>query len=358
MDGFIYLEDGSIFRGQGFGACNTKVGELVFNTAMVGYQGILTDPACKGQIINMTYPLIGNYGINDIENESDKIQAFGLVVKDLCDIPSNAKSIMNLDEWMKQFNVPGVQGIDTRMIARKIREGGTMKCVITTEDISFDEAERICEETALKKDLMKTAGVSKPAVIGNGDKTIAIMDFGIKQSSIDALLARKCQLHLFPYGTSADEILDCKPDGIFLSAGPGDPNEAEEAIEQISRLLDTVPIFGKGLGHQLLALAFGGRVYKLKYGHRGGNHGVYDKETGKSFITSQNHGYAVSGDSIVLKGLEGTHINLNDGTLEGMKHRELPILSVQFEPEFDNPDLDSGYIFDRFFKLMDEGSAE
>lgn len=358
MEGLIYLEDGLVFKGEGFGAETTKTGELVFNTSMVGYQGILTDPASTGQIINMTYPLIGNYGINEIENESEKVAAYGLIVKNLCEIPSNEKSIKALDTWLEENSVPGVSGLDTRMLMRNIRDNGTMKCVISTEGISFDEARRICENTKLCEDLMKTAGTEKPYVAGSGEKKLAVLDMGMKKSTLDALCAKGLEVHVFPYSASCDEILECRPDGVFLSEGPGDPNEAEEAIEQVARLAYEVPLFGTGLGHQLIALAFGGRVFRLKAGHRGANHGVFDKETGRSYITVQNHGFSVSGDSIMLKGLESTHINLNDGTVEGMRHRDLPVMSVQFAPEYSDAEKDSGYIFDRFIKIMGEGSAK
>lgn len=361
-EGLIYLEDGTVFKGKRFGAIGTAVGELVFNTSMTGYQKILTDPSYKGQIINMTYPLIGNYGISDIDNESDGIHAFGLVIKDLCDRPSNSHSIKNLDEWLKEQNVPGVYGVDTRQIAKKIRKTGTAKCLITTENLSRSEAVSMLETETLRGDWMKMVSTKEKYVMGPlsaGVKesfNVAVLDFGVKTNILNCLRERNCRLTVYPYGTAAEEILADKPDGIFLTNGPGNPEEAVEAIEEIKKLIhmSEIPMFGICMGHQLLALAFGGKTYKLKYGHRGGNHGVFDKETKRSYITSQNHGYAVQHESIILKGLEVTHLNLNDGTVEGMEHRDLPVFSVQFHPEASPGPNENAYLFDKFADMMKE----
>lgn len=360
MEGLIYLEDGTVFKGIGFGARGTAVGELVFNTSMTGYQKILTDPSYKGQIITMTYPLIGNYGVSDIDNESDGIHAFGLVIKDLCDMPSNSNSVMSLDQWLRAQKVPGVFGVDTRQITKKIRKFGTVKCLISTEDISIAEAKELCSKGELRGDWMKEASTKEKYVLEPTAVTeekpyeVAVLDFGVKTNILRCLQVRNCRLTVYPYGTPAAEILQENPDGIFLTNGPGDPEEAKEAIEEVHNLIRTseVPMFGICMGHQILALALGGKTYKLKYGHRGGNHGVYDKETKRSYITSQNHGYAVQHESIILKGMEVTHLNLNDGTVEGMEHRDLPIFSVQFHPEASPGPDDNAYLFDKFINRM------
>ncbi len=360
MEGLIYLEDGTVFKGHGFGFKGTAVGELVFNTSMTGYQKILTDPSYKGQIINMTYPLIGNYGISEIDNESEKIHAFGLVVKDLCDTPSNSNSIMTIDEWLRKMEVPGVFGVDTRKITKKIRNKGTVKCVISTEGITINEAAKRCADTELRGDWMKEVGVKEKVVLKSLAETdekpynVAVLDFGVKGNILTCLRQRNCELTVYPYGTPAETILAGRPDGIFLTNGPGDPEEATEAITEVRKLLSAneAPMFGICMGHQIIALAFGGRTYKLKYGHRGGNHGVFDKNTKRSYITSQNHGFAVQYESIILKGMEITHLNLNDGTVEGIEHRDLPVFSVQFHPEASPGPNDTGYLFDKFINMM------
>lgn len=366
-EGLIYLEDGIVLKGRGFGFKGTAVGELVFNTAMTGYQEILTDPSYKGQIINMTYPLIGNYGISEIDNESEKIHAFGLVVKDLCDTPSNSNSVMTIDKWLRDMEVPGVYGVDTRQITKKIRSKGTVKCVISTEGISISEAAGICDKAQLRGDWMKEVAVKEKTVLepladqllpgSEGEPfDVAVIDFGVKGNILTCLRRRNCRLTVYPYGTPAANILASDPDGIFLTNGPGDPEEAVEAIEEVRNLirLSEIPMFGICMGHQILAIALGGKTYKLKYGHRGGNHGVFDKNTKRSYITSQNHGYAVQYESIILKGMEITHLNLNDGTVEGMEHRDLPIFSVQFHPEASPGPNDTGYLFDKFTGMMKE----
>ena len=366
-EGLIYLEDGTVLKGRGFGLKGTAVGELVFNTAMTGYQEILTDPSYKGQIINMTYPLIGNYGISEIDNESEKIHAFGLVVKDLCDTPSNSNSVMTIDKWLRDMEVPGVYGVDTRQITKKIRSKGTVKCVISTEGISISEAAGICDKAQLRGDWMKEVAVKEKTVLepladqllpgSEGEPfDVAVIDFGVKGNILTCLRRRNCRLTVYPYGTPAANILASDPDGIFLTNGPGDPEEAVEAIEEVRNLirLSEIPMFGICMGHQILAIALGGKTYKLKYGHRGGNHGVFDKNTKRSYITSQNHGYAVQYESIILKGMEITHLNLNDGTVEGMEHRDLPIFSVQFHPEASPGPNDTGYLFDKFTGMMKE----
>ena len=370
-EGLLFLEDGTVLRGHGFGACATTVGELVFNTAMTGYQEMLTDPAYRGQIVTMTYPIAGNYGVNPDDSESDGIHASGLIIHDLCMTPSHSDSEKSLDQWLKEEGVPGLSGLDTRKITRKIRNRGTMKCLISTEGISISEARRILDGSELRGDWMKTAGVKKKQIVeplavctegasagGAGSDSeplsVAVFDFGVKKSTLRCLCDRNCRLILYPYGTSVETVLKDKPDGIFLTGGPGDPAQAAEAIEEVKKLIaeSDLPMFGVSLGHQILALALGGSTYKMKYGHRGSNHGVFDKNTKRSYVTAQNHGYEVRYESIILKGMDVTHLNLNDGTVEGMERRDVPIFSVQFYPDTYSGTGDSNYLFDRFVKHM------
>ena len=394
-EGLLCLEDGTVFRGKTFGHKATAVGELVFNTAMTGYQEMLTDPAYKGQIITMTYPIAGSYGVNSTDSESEGIHAFGLIIHDLCDRPSHSDSEKTLDQWLKEEKIPGIYGLDTRKITRKIRNQGTIKCLISTEGISISRAREIFDEAEIRGDWMKTAGVGKKTIIEpedpgasrsrtdvSGSKTagskgqtesipgeedtageplnVAVLDFGAKKSTLRPLSERNCRLTLYPYGTSAQEILADEPDGVFLTSGPGDPQEASEAIEEVRKLIaeSDLPMFGTGMGHQILALALGGSTYKMKYGHRGGNHGVFDKSTKRSYVTSQNHGYEVRYDSIILKGMDVTHLNLNDGAVEGMEHRDAPIFSVQFYPDSCSGTGDSNYLYDRFVGSMAEARED
>ena len=403
MEATLYLANGSLYRGKGFGAKKTCVGELVFNTSMTGYQGILTDPSYRGQIINMTYPLIGNYGVSEVDNQSGGIHAFGLVTRDISFRPSNRHGIMTIDEWLKEQGVPGVYYVDTRAITKKIRNEGTIPCVISTEGIGKDEAAALLAATPLRTDYMVEAGARSvrefPAAASGGScvglynepfaphvqsaetmgrdiavpqdvsalgkagvgcfcKTykVAILDFGIKRNIIAAMQRRGMDVWLFPYDSSAEEILSVNPDGLFLSNGPGDPESALHGIDVARQLLGKLPIFGICMGHQVLALACGAETYKLKYGHRGGNHGVCDLDTGRSAITSQNHSFAVKADNLDDKGLVVTHVNLNDGTIEGLRHKTLPMFSVQYHPEGSPGHNDSDGLFDRFIELMQTGA--
>lgn len=361
MIGKLFLEDGSFYEGQGFGAVGTSVGELVFNTSMTGYEKMLTDPCYSGQVVTMTYPLVGNYGINGEESQSNKIYARGLVVRECCQEPSNYLCEKTLDQWLKEMGVPGISGVDTRKITKKIRNQGTMKCVITTENKSVTELKKICEETPIRGDLMKEASWAKGEDFAKkeGAFNVAVLDFGAKRSILESLEAFGCNLNIFPYGFTAEEVLTSNPDGVFLTNGPGDPQEAEEAIEAVKKLLQAkkadgkpLPMFGVCMGHQILALALGGEVYKLKYGHRGGNLGVYNLGMDKSVITSQNHGFAVKAESMLLKNMDITEVNLNDKTVEGMCHREKPVFSVQYQPEATPEYGDSKYLFEKFVDLM------
>ena len=360
MEGTLYLENGQVYRGKGFGAAATKTGELVFNTAMVGYQGLLTDPAVKGLIINMAYPLAGNYGVSDIDNQSDRVHAFGIVARDISFRPSNRSSVMSLSEWLKGFGVPGVYNVDTRAITKTIRSEGTMKCVITTENIPLEHMRELMERDSLCSDYMKNAGVefrvmrtgsAAEHAIGRGLK-IAMLDFGTKRSIVTELTELGCDVVLCPYGTTAEEILSMNPDGLLLSSGPGDPNDAREGIKTVAALIEKLPVFGVGLGHEALALAAGGRVYKLKFGHHGGNHGVLDLITGKTSIASQGHGFSVDAQSLDGTRMVVSHINLNDGTVEGIRHDSLPVFSVQFHPEGSPGPRDSAWIYSSFVEMI------
>lgn len=354
MNGILYLEDGTIYKGKGFGKKGTAVGELVFNTSITGYQEILTDPSYAGQIITMTYPLIGNYGVNHLEYESSKIHAKGFVVKKISETPSNHMSEKTIDEMLKSMGVVGVYDVDTRSITKKIRNAGVLKCVISNEELGEATLQEILNTTEIREDWMKIVGTKEVVHIPGAGPKVALVDFGVKANIIRNLVYRGCDVTVFPATVSYEEIMTINPAGVLLSNGPGNPKAATEAIELVKKLLGKLPIFGICLGHQILALAVGGDTYKMKYGHRGGNHGVYDIEKDKAYITSQNHGYAVDPESIQDKGMIVTHTNLNDGTIEGMKHETLPVYSVQFHPEGAPGPTDSAYLFDKFMKLMEE----
>jgi carbamoyl-phosphate synthase small subunit len=379
MEGLIYLKDGTVYEGKGFGAAATNLGELVFNTSMTGYQGILTDPSYKGQIINMTYPLIGNYGVSDIDDQSARIHAFGFVTRDISFRPSGGRSVKTLRAWLEEQRVPGVYNVDTRAVTKKVRTNGTMACVISNEGITGDEARTLLDSAALRDDYMTEAGTCEvvrfPADGGGtevsgsfgrivcgasqlgapsrgGQVRVAVYDFGVKRNILQGFIGRGCEVFLFPYGSTAEDIMSVEPDGLFLSNGPGDPERAVFGIEAVRALIGRLPIGGICMGHQVIALAFGGSTYKLKFGHRGANHGVKDIASGRSAITSQNHSFAVDPRSIEDKGLIVTHVNLNDGTVEGVRHRELPVFSVQYHPEGSPGPNDSEGLFDRFIELF------
>lgn len=354
MNGVLYLQDGTLYEGKGFGKKGTSVGELVFNTSITGYQEILTDPSYAGQIITMTYPLIGNYGINSNENESAKVYARGFVAKSISETPSNHLSEVTIDSMMKNMNVVGVYDVDTRKITKKIRNSGAMKCVISNEGLSVEQLKKILEGTEFTEDYMEEVSRKEPLHIPGTGHRVVLFDFGVKSNIIENLKLRHCDVTVVPYNTSFEEILKLDPDGVLLSNGPGDPKTLTGTIETTKKIIEKFPTFGICLGHQILALAVGGDTYKMKYGHRGGNHGVYDIERDRAYITSQNHGFAVDEKSV-----EGimtiTHVNLNDKTVEGMKHNTLPVFSVQFHPEGAPGPQDSAYLFDKFISLMDSG---
>ncbi len=357
MDAILALEDGTIFRGEPFGASGERCGEVVFNTSMTGYQEILTDPSYKGQIVTMTYPLIGNYGINSEDVESRKPFVEGFVVKEYSKIASNWRAQKTLEEYLKENNILGIEGIDTRALTLYIREAGAMKAVLSTEDLDEKSLVQKARDSRglIGIDLVKEVSSDKIYVwskIKTKGHKVVVLDCGVKYNILRKLLENRCEVVVMPAETGASEILKMKPDGLLLSNGPGDPEAVKYVIETTRALIGKLPIFGICLGHQMLGLALGGRTYKLKFGHHGANHPVKDLKTGKVSITVQNHGFCVDIDSLNKKDIEITHINLNDQTLEGMRHKKLPIFSVQFHPEASSGPHDAEYLFGEFIKMM------
>lgn len=354
MTGKIYLEDGTIYRGRGFGHKGTNVGEIVFNTSMVGYDKIITDSSSAGQIIIMTYPIVGTYGINKDILDTTGLNASGLIISNLSSEPSNYQSDVSLDEFTKELGVVGVYDIDTRSLTKRVRKSGAMKCVITNENLSVNDLEKLIKERDLKSNFVEENLVEKVHIKGNGIK-FAVLDFGASMEMINVFKEKGCDLRVFPYGTSYEEINKMNLDGIFIGNGPGDPKQANKAIEVIERFIeDRKPIFGIDLGHQLIALAQGAKTVKLKNGHRGGNHGVIDSNLDKAYIVNQNHGFIVDEESIIEKDFLVTHRNLNDETIEGMRHKSLPIFSVQFHPHDKTSYVDTEYLFDEFINNCEE----
>ena len=346
MKAKLILENGMVFEGKAFGYLKESVGEVVFTTGMTGYQEVLTDPSYYGQIVTMTYPLIGNYGINLEDMESDSIKVRGFIVREKCNLPSNFRCELGLEDFLKQGRVLGLEGIDTRALTKVLRNSGTMRGIITLEDVD-DEYKKKKIAGFSTKEAVKTVTTDKAYTIEGTGKHIAVMDFGIKTNIIRNFKKRNCQLTVFPATATAEEVLSVNPDLVFLSNGPGDPEDLDFAIENIKKLVGKKPITGICLGHQLLGLALGGKTTKLKFGHRGCNHPVKDLEANIVHITSQNHGYVVEK---LPEDMEVTHVNINDGTVEGMKHKNLPIYSVQFHPEASAGPNDSEYIFDKFLE--------
>jgi carbamoyl-phosphate synthase small subunit len=352
MDGILYLEDGTVYKGQGFGKCGTAVGEIVFNTSITGYQEILTDPSYAGQIITMTYPLIGNYGVNSFEQESSKVYAKGFVVKSPSRKTSNYMSEDTVYEMLRKMGIVGIHDVDTRSITKKIRSTGALKCVISNEKLSISEMESyIAREKGKIENYMEEVSVKEAVHLEGAGPRVAVIDFGVKRNIVNNLKSRNCSITIFPYDTPYEEVMNMNPQGVLLSNGPGDPKIVRQGIELAKKVINRVPTFGICLGHQILALAMGGETYKMKYGHRGGNHGVYDIDKDRAYITSQNHGYSVDAASLEGKGVIITHRNLNDGTVEGMRHKELPVFSVQFHPEGAPGPTDSAYLFDKFVAM-------
>ncbi len=355
MQGLIALEDGTIFEGTSFGAPGERTVEVVFNTSMTGYQEILTDPSYKGQMVTMTYPLIGNYGVNKEDIESSRPQVEGFIVKECSRITSNWRAEQSLEDYLKENDIIGVEGIDTRALTKHIRIAGAMKAIISTQDL--DSSSLIEKAKAspglVGRDLVKEV-TSKESYDWNnyGKYRVVVIDCGVKYNILRELAKNGCQVTVVPAGMTADEILQFKPDGLLISNGPGDPAGVPYVAKTVKQLLGRLPIFGICLGQQILGLAFGGNTYKLKFGHHGGNHPVKDLKTGKVAITVQNHGFCVDIESLSKDEVEITHINLNDQTLEGMRHKKLPIFSVQFHPEASPGPHDAGYLFTQFVQMM------
>jgi carbamoyl-phosphate synthase small subunit len=364
----IALEDGTVYTGRAFGAPGETLGEVVFNTSMTGYQEVLTDPSYTGQIVTMTYPLIGNYGTTDEDCESKGIQVAGFIVRELTRIPSNFRSQRDLDGYLRASSVTGIEGIDTRALVRRLRVRGAMNGILSTVDL--DNASLVAKAKAFPgmegRDLVsevvpahsfewtKKCGQFAEHVLPDNppEKRVVAIDYGMKWNILRCLTQVGCKVVVVPGTATAEEILSHNPDGVFLSNGPGDPAAVGYAIQTVKNLLGKKPIFGICLGHQLLGLAFGAKTFKLKFGHRGANQPVRNEQTGQVEITTQNHGFAVDPATLPSE-VAPTHINLNDRTLEGMRHKTLPVFSVQYHPEAAAGPHDSSYLFEQFLELME-----
>lgn len=356
MKAFLILSDGNVFEGTSIGAEREVISEIVFNTSMTGYLEVLTDPSYAGQAVVMTYPLIGNYGICHADEESGRPWPDGFIVRELSRVPSNFRSEDSIQNFLKENNIPGIAGIDTRALTKILREKGTMNGMITTnENYNLDEILPKLKEYTTGKVVEKVTCEEKYVLPGDGFK-VALMDFGAKRNIARSLNKRGCEVTVYPALTTAEEILAANPDGIMLSNGPGDPKECVSIIKEIKKLYDSdVPIFAICLGHQLMALATGADTHKMKYGHRGANHPVKDLQTGKVYISSQNHGYVVDMDTLDDKIARPAFINVNDKTNEGLEYVGKNIFTVQFHPEACAGPRDSDYLFDRFMNMMKKG---
>ncbi len=362
MKVILALEDGRYFEGTSFGAQGERTGEVVFNTSMTGYQEILTDPSYKGQIVTMTYPLIGNYGVNEEDFESTKPHVEGFVVRECCRYPSNWRSQKPLGQFLAENNVVGIEGIDTRALTRHIREAGAMRAMLSTEDLDIESlvAKAKASPGLVGRDLVKEVTCREEYRIpARGERRfrVASFDFGIKSNILNNLAERGCEVIVLPAQATAEEVLAHDPDGIFLSNGPGDPEGIPNVVETTRKLIQQKPTFGICLGHQILGLALGAKIRKLKFGHHGGNQPIKDLQTGTVQIAAENHGFAVVRDSIPAD-VEVTHLNLNDDTVEGMRHKKLPVFSIQYHPEASPGPHDATHLFDRFIQAMEQRRGE
>ncbi len=360
---YLVLEDGSVHRGEAFGEDASSFGEVVFNTSMTGYQEVLTDPSYAGQLVMLTYPLVGNYGINREDIESKRIQVRGLIVREHCDQPSHGNSELTLDEYLRSQGIAGIAGVDTRAITRRLRTQGVMMGLITQE--SPEEAARLLGQAPRYDDLDLVQTVTTEEQYTWEDdadqdespkRRILVTDSGLKYNILRLLRRRGCEVIAVPASTSAEDILALKPSGILMSPGPGDPQLLDYVTDNVKRLVGRVPMMGICLGHQLIARALGARTYKLKFGHRGANHPVKDLTTGRVYITAQNHGYAVDGETLP-PGLEVSLLNLNDNTVEGLTHREMPLFTIQYHSEASPGPKDNEYIFDQFLAMVAESET-
>lgn len=348
----LVLEDGTVFIGKALGSEKESIGEVVFNTGMTGYQEIISDPSYCGQIVTFTYPLVGNYGINREDFESIEPSIHGVVVKEACEDPSNFRSGESLDEFLKAKDIPGISGIDTRKLTKKLREFGTMKGKFVSVDRPVTEVVAELEQTALPSNQVKKVSTVKPYVVPGRGKRIVLVDFGMKHGILREFTRRNCHVTVVPYHTTAEEILQLNPDGVMLSNGPGDPKDVPEAITMLNGIIGKLPVFGICLGHQLFALACGGDTIKMKFGHRGSNHPVKDIATGRVYMTSQNHGYSVKEESLAGTALSITQFAINDRSVEGLNHSIHPAFSVQYHPESAPGPEDSNLLFDEFLEMI------
>ena len=352
----IVPENGREFYGYGFGAHKEAVCEIVFNTSMVGYQEILSDPSYTDQMVVMTYPLIGNYGVNDEDYETKFPTIGGMIVREYNDIPSNFRYTKTMNEEFEEHGIPGISGIDTRCVTRIIRSEGSQRVIMTDADVPADEALRRLREHPIPTDMVSRVSCRKRWMSRTPNHTydVVAVDCGIKYNIIRSLNAKGCNVTVVPYNATVEEIMAFRPDGVFLSNGPGDPEYVTPVIDAVKRLRGRIPIFGICLGHQMISLAYGAKTFKMKFGHRGGNHPVKNLDTGKIEITSQNHSFAVDVESLKQTPLRLTHINLLDNTAEGVECREDMVFSVQYHPESAPGPQDSDYLFDKFLKMMEE----
>ncbi|WP_317633779.1 carbamoyl phosphate synthase small subunit [Perspicuibacillus lycopersici] len=348
----LILADGTVFVGEGFGSEETSIGEVVFHTGMTGYQEILTDPSFAGQIVTFTYPLIGNYGVNHEDFETFQPAVKGLIVKEACDYPSNFRSQFTIDDYCKSKKIPGISGVDTRKLTRIIRRYGTLKGALCGMEVDVAKVIEQLQNQPISTELVETVSTKQLYPSPGRGHRVVLIDYGMKHGILRELKNRKCTVIVAPHTTTAEEVLNLHPDGVMLSNGPGDPKDIPVAIQTVKELIGKVPIFGICLGHQLLALACGANTSKLKFGHRGANHPVKDLATGKVVLTSQNHGYAVEHESVRNTPLFVTHIAINDGTVEGLKHKEHLAFSVQYHPESSPGPEDANYLFDQFIEMM------